>query len=145
MKNDLEILARTIYGEARGESRLGKAAVALVVLNRIKSNKKHLIGYVEVGGVRLPSIAETCLKPYQFSCWLAGDPNRALIESVDLNNGVFRECMEIANLAINGRLEDITKGATHYYNPKACKKPNWAVGRKPLYICGHHLFFRVLD
>lgn len=144
-KDDLDILARTIFGEARGETRTGKEAVAAVVINRIKSNKKHLIGYISVGKAQLANIAETCLKPYQFSCWLKNDPNRPLLEKVTLDNAVFRECFEIADLAIKGQLEDMTEGATHYFNPKACKMPKWAVGKKPLYVCGHHLFYRILD
>ena len=36
---DVDILARTIYGEARGESEIGKRAVASVILNRYKSGK----------------------------------------------------------------------------------------------------------
>lgn len=36
-ENDIDILARTIYGEARGETDLGKMAVASVILNRYKA------------------------------------------------------------------------------------------------------------
>lgn len=34
---DLDLLAKVVYGEARGESHLGKVAVAAVILNRVKS------------------------------------------------------------------------------------------------------------
>jgi N-acetylmuramoyl-L-alanine amidase len=36
---DLECMAKTIHHEARGESTIGKKAVAHVVLNRIESGK----------------------------------------------------------------------------------------------------------
>ncbi|MCI9177117.1 MAG: spore cortex-lytic enzyme [Clostridia bacterium] len=36
--NDLNLLARLVYGEARGESYTGQVAVAAVVLNRVKSS-----------------------------------------------------------------------------------------------------------
>lgn len=36
---DIDTLARTVWGEARGESLLGKEAVACVILNRHKSGK----------------------------------------------------------------------------------------------------------
>ena len=55
--SDLDILARTIYGEARGEKTVGKKAIACVVLNRYKSGK-WFAG---------KTIAETCQKIYQFS------------------------------------------------------------------------------
>lgn len=37
--SDLEVLARCVYGEARGEPYNGQVAVAAVVLNRVKSSK----------------------------------------------------------------------------------------------------------
>ena len=83
---DIDTLARTIYGEARGESRQGKIAVACVILNRVKRKKM-----------------------------------------------------------CDGEIEDITKGATHYYNPKACAQPNWAKGKAPCMVIGHHLFFNNID
>ena len=36
---DFEIMAKTIYGEARGESRQGQTAVACVIFNRFRSGK----------------------------------------------------------------------------------------------------------
>ena len=36
---DLEILAKTIFGEARGEGEQGQIAVACCIFNRQKSNK----------------------------------------------------------------------------------------------------------
>lgn len=38
-QSDLDILARCVYGEARGEPYNGQVAVAAVVLNRVKSSK----------------------------------------------------------------------------------------------------------
>ena len=37
--SDLNLLARLVYGEARGEEYIGQVAVAAVVLNRVKSSK----------------------------------------------------------------------------------------------------------
>ena len=39
IEHDIDILARTIYGEARGEKTAGKKAVACVIMNRYKSKK----------------------------------------------------------------------------------------------------------
>ncbi len=38
---DIDVLARTIYGEARGESISGMEAVASVVLNRVAFSKRR--------------------------------------------------------------------------------------------------------
>ena len=39
---DIDILVRTVYGEARGESALGKLAVAWVVVNRAREYRVGL-------------------------------------------------------------------------------------------------------
>lgn len=142
-QNDIETLARTLYGEARGENRQGKIAVACVVLNRVK--RKKMCGWRNINGYKIATIAATCLKPWQFSCWNKNDPNRKKIINVTLEDKKFAECYEIAQAACDDILEDITKGATHYYNPKACVQPNWAKGKAPCAVVGHHLFFNNID
>ncbi|MBQ2778035.1 MAG: cell wall hydrolase, partial [Peptococcaceae bacterium] len=37
--NDITVLAKMIHGEARGESYIGKVAVAAVILNRVEDKK----------------------------------------------------------------------------------------------------------
>lgn len=103
---DEEILARLIWGEARGESLDGKCAIANVVLNRMKSNGRYGHG---VKGV--------CLKPWQFSCFNANDPN--LQGMISVKGATFKECLSVAKAALRGLLADNTIGATHYFNPKA--------------------------
>lgn len=140
---DIVTLARTLYGEARGEDRQSKIAVACVVLNRVE--KKKQCGWRLIDGKKVPTIAATCLKPYQFSCWNEKDPNRKIIIAVTSEDKVFAECLDIAKLACSGKLKDETKGATHYYNPKACIKPRWAEGKTPCAVVGKHLFFNNVD
>lgn len=142
-EKDLDVLSRTLYGEARSESGLGKIAVACVVLNRVK--KRKMAGYEVIGGVKTPTIAATCLRKWQFSCWNENDPNRKIIIQVSAGNKIFANCIDIAAAVINEEVEDITKGATHYYNPKACAQPKWAIGKKPCVVIGHHLFFNDID
>lgn len=142
-ERDIDTLARTLYGEARGEDKQGRIAVACVVLNRVK--KQKMCGWRIVAGQKVPTIDATCLKKWQFSCWSENDPNRKIITDISLDNKRFAECYEIATAAVDGLLEDITKGATHYYNPKACAQPNWAKGKSPCAVVGHHLFFNNID
>lgn len=130
--DDRLALARTIYGEARGQPKVGMEAVANVVLNRVKSG-------------RYPnSVAQVCLQPFQFSCWNKNDPNRAKMENLKPGaNHVFDECLEIADDALAGVLPDHTFGATHYY-ANYIAEPFW-VKKSPMAqrtaTIGVHLFF----
>ena len=77
MNRDTDILARTIYGEARGESISGQEAIASVILNRVAFAKRR--GRYWWGN----TIAGVCLAPWQFSCWNENDLNRKIIERAD--------------------------------------------------------------
>lgn len=131
MNHDIDILARTIYGEARGEIDDGKRAIGLVVLNRYRS-KKWYSGN---------TIAEVCQKPWQFSCWNKKDPNCAKITTA--NESVLKPYWDLAERLVNGEYADITNGATHYH-AKNCH-PAWAKGKLPCAIIGNHLFFNNID
>ena len=133
-----DILARTIYGEARGESVRGKEAVAAVVMNRVR-RAREAGGTYWWGG----TVEAVCQRPWQFSCWNAGDPNRVKIEAVDDGNRVFQTCRRIARRALAGTLGDPTEGATHYHAKSV--NPPWARGRAPSAEIGHHLFYNDVE
>ncbi|OFX07924.1 MAG: hydrolase [Alphaproteobacteria bacterium RIFOXYD12_FULL_60_8] len=135
---DVDVLARTIYGEARGERIPGKEAIASVVLNRVKRA-------IERGGRYWwgTSIAEVCQKAWQFSCWNLSDPNREKILAVTEAHPVFATCLRIARRAVGGELDDATKGATHYHT-KAVHPP-WAWRQKPCAEIGSHLFYNAVE
>ncbi len=132
-----DILARTIYGEARGETLRGKEAVAAVVLNRVARTEER--GRYWWGG----DIAEVCTKPWQFSCWNPGDPNREKILAAQPGTKAFNCCRRIARRAVAGALKDPTGGATHYHH-KALNPP-WAKGRAPSAEIGDHLFYNDVE
>jgi len=137
MTEQADILARTLYGEARGETVRGKEAVAAVILNRVgRAREKR--GYWWGN-----SIETVCRKPWQFSCWNAADPNREKVMGVAPSNKVFASCLRIARRAINGGLEDPTRGATHYHAKSA--NPAWARGRPPSAEIGNHLFYNNVE
>lgn len=131
MNRDVDILARTIYGEARGESKQGQMAVALVIINRYQS-QKWFAG---------KTIADTCLKARQFSCWNSDDPNCEKIKNLTLDQ--LRPYYEVAQTAISGECIDITNGATHYHAKKI--NPVWARGKKPCAVIGNHIFYKNID
>ena len=136
---DIDILARTIYGEARSEGTEGMEAVACVVMNRYKSHK-WFCGYVIKDGAKVPSVAQTCLKRFQFSCWNKNDPNLPKIKRVTPEDKIFKLCLQIARAAVCGNLKDFTNGAV-YYHTKAIM-PKWAVGKSPCYEVKNHLFYK---
>lgn len=137
MNNDADILARTIYGEARGESISGQEAIASVVLNRVAFAKRK--GRYWWGN----NVAEVCKAPKQFSCWNENDANCRLLQKVDETNISFCICKRIALRALSGVLEDMTNNATHYHTLKV--RPKWAYGKIPCAEIGHHAFYNDIE
>ena len=136
-ENDIDILARTIFGEARGESAVGKKAIACIVLNRYKA-RKWFSG---------STIAETCQfcvkgsKYHQFSCWNEDDPNCKRIKNA--SDVELAECREIAEKFVDGVEKDFLCGACHYHALGV--NPAWAKGKKADFLIGHHLFYIGID
>ncbi len=126
---NVDVLARTLWGEARGEpTKQGREAVASVVLNRTKEPDRF-------GG----TVKEVCKKRKQFSCWNSGDPNLPKLLKVTESDPVFAECMAIATTAVAALLADPTSGATHYHAKSIT--PAWAIGKIPCARIGSHLFY----
>ena len=124
----LDVLARTVYGEARGESPLGKLAVAWVVVNRAHRARSGL--------------AAACLKSIHFSCWnnaRANDANQLRMMKAELSDPIFARCMIAAIEAVHGFVPDPTAGATHYHALSV--SPGWARGHSYETI-GRHRFYR---
>lgn len=124
-----EVLARTIWGEARGEGKAGMEAVASVILNRAKR-----------GGWFGDTITEVCRKPMQFSCWNPDDPNCIKTQEITVIDKQFAQALEIAEKAVAGDLPDRTKGATHYHTYRIT--PKWAASMKRLDQIGNHIFYK---
>lgn len=130
--HDLLTLARTIWGEARGESKTGREAVCHVMLNRAKSS-------------RYPSnVARVCLQPFQFSCWNKNDPNFRKIRNLQPGSfKTFDECLQVARDVLSGKVEDHTLGALHYY-ATSISAPAWVRNSpkaKMTAHIGHHKFY----
>lgn len=130
---DLEILARTIWGEARGEGQLGMEAVAAVIVNRVFDP-------------RWPdTIAEVCLQPKQFSCWNKDDPNRGKMLGANFSDIYFRRAYAVAAGAI-ADLADISRKANHYLAADLFDgplRPSWADPNKVTNRVGSHVFIRL--
>lgn len=126
---ELDTMARTVYGEARGESDVGKAAVAWVIKNR--AVKPGWWG---------KDIASVCLKRSQFSCWNADDPNASKCAAVDESNDALRHIKAICQAVLDGSIPDPTNGATHYHTKQVA--PPWAATALPCAVIGNHLFYK---
>ena len=128
----IDVLARTIFGEARGEPFDGQVAVAWSIKNRADKPGPDWWG---------DSITEVCLKARQYSAWNPNDPNRKKLEVASVGNPHFLRARGIACLVLNGDLPDPTGGATHYY-ADYIPAPKWAKGRTPTVKIGVHKFFK---
>ena len=134
---EMDVLARTIYGEARSEGQKGMEAVAHVVINRVKHAQRN--GEEFWWG---QDIITVCQMPYQFSCWNPGDPNRAKLMAVDEGDIYFATCIRIARRAVYGLLgEDPTLGGDHYHTVDVT--PYWSKGQTPTVRIGNHVFFKL--
>lgn len=127
----VDVLARTIWGEARGEGPGGMEAVASVILNR--AARPRWWGR---------DICGVALRPWQFSCWNANDPNLPKMESVGTSDREFRAALVIAARAVAGDLPDSTNGADSYVDLRVAR-PAWAANRQPVAKIGNHTFFKV--
>ncbi len=156
---DLNVLAQTIWGEARQEGTKGMIAVGNVIKNRAEANKKMF-------GQGIRGVA---LKPKQFSCWNQGDPNKEKLKDIlqydklvslrksptgepfnewfqkFKNTGEYLEyksylkAKEIAQQILNGSLPDPTKGAVYYHTLDV--KPIWRTKLDKVAQYGNHVFY----
>lgn len=134
---EADVMARTLWGEARGEGDRGMHAVANVILNRVAVAQAR--GSFWWGG----NVIEVCQKPFQFSCWNRDDPNLPKVKNVDENDIHFTTALRLSRRALIGVLPDLTNGATHYHERSI--NPYWARGRTPCAVIGRHVFYRILD
>lgn len=141
----LEVMARTMWGEARNEGFDGMQAVANVIMNRYKAAQKSSAKARQFGS----TIEEICKKPYQFSVWNKGDPNLKKMQAVDGSDRNFQQAISIADRALRGKMPDITNGADHYLNIAFTRQirggslPSWVNLSKKTAEIGQHTFLRL--
>ena len=112
---DVELVARLINGEARGEPYEGQVAVGAVILNRTRD-------------ARFPSsIAGVIYQPGAFTAIVDGQINAAIQES----------STRAARDALNGW--DPSGGAVFYFNPETSTN-KWIWSRTLIKIIGKHRF-----
>jgi spore germination cell wall hydrolase CwlJ-like protein len=128
---DFDAVVRTIWGEARGESAEGQAAVANVIKNRLSTGR---------WGGRLESVVKA---KSQFEPW--GNPDtRAAMLALSPDSPEYQQIAVIARQVLDGQAPDITNGATHFVAPQAQgalgrNMPAWA--KEPIATVGGHTFY----
>ena len=117
--SDVQLLARAINGEARGEPYEGQVAVGAVILNRVRDS-------------RFPNtIAGVIYQPGAFTAVSDGQIN----VPIDENSTVVKAARD----ALNGW--DPTDGAVYYFNPNTATN-KWIWSRPLRKTIGKHRFCR---
>ena len=117
--SDIQLMARAINGEARGEPYEGQVAVGAVILNRVKSSK-------------FPNtIAGVIYEKGAFTAVSDGQINVPIAE----NSTVYKAARD----AMNGW--DPTGGAIYYFNPDTATN-KWIWSRPLIKTIGKHRFCR---
>lgn len=115
--SDVQLLARAINGEARGETYEGQVAVGAVILNRVAHSS-------------FPNtIAGVIYQPGAFTAVSDGQINVAIEESSTV--------VKAARDALNGW--DPTEGAIYYFNPDTATN-KWIWSRLLIKTIGKHRF-----
>ena len=137
--DDKQLMALTIYGESRGESREGQIAVGSVVLERVDHR-----------GWDGDTIKEVCLMPWQFSCFLPQDPNYIDLKITARNfdaryekSSALQKCYAVASGLIDGtiaRTPEIAANHVCQYCTGAVN-PSWKSKMKLVATVGHHEFY----
>lgn len=130
---DVDVLTRTILGEAGGEGPGGMAAVASVIVNRTQDP-------------RYPhTVSAVAQQDKQFSTWNSADNGGNNPLRFDVNSPAYKQAQQIAQAVMDGHVVDQTGGSTHFYAPKGMKdgkEPDWFASEasksgKAIKIGGH--------
>lgn len=131
------LLAATIWKEARGEGTTGMQAVLNVIMNR--------------AGGKFSKADEVVMKPYQFAVWnnskdpdgdaqdLAQKARNGKLAKAD--DDAYLAAIQLVDLARQGKLKDVTGGATFYINPKHAN-PSWLKKMTKTKKIGNHQFYK---
>ena len=115
--SDIQLMARAINGEARGEPYEGQVAVGAVILNRVKSSKFPNT----IAGVIYQSGAFTAVADGQINV------------PIEEGSSVYKAARD----AMNGW--DPTGGCIYYFNPNTATN-KWIWSRPQVKTIGKHIF-----
>lgn len=151
LKKELWCISNNVYHEARGESLLGKAAVAHVTMNRVRhsdypNNICDVVYQAKLApSWRDPDVLIPVRHACQFSWYCDGksddivltDPNGDVIP-VEYNS--WRQSVETSLSVVLGYIKDPTDGSTHYFNHHI-SNPEWKSVYSFKKVLGNHSFY----
>jgi spore germination cell wall hydrolase CwlJ-like protein len=109
----LDVAARTLWQEARGEPAAGQVAVAHVMWNRVRDGRWG------------PNLATVCLWRAQFSGWyMPSDPNFKGACTLADNDPLLGRLQQLIIDAEHA--DDPTGGALFYYSTSLKDAPSWS-------------------
>jgi len=116
----------TVFLEARGEPDEGEAAVAFVILERMKRRRR--------------TVFEVIFDPWDFSCYHPREFDSELMcAAIRREDAAYEHSCEIARKAVDGMIENPAPGADHYFNYRQCD-PSWAKTMRFVRVIGKHVF-----
>ena len=114
-ENDLDLLARVVHSEAKGEPYDGQVAVAAVIINRVQHPE-------------FPNtIPGVVYEPLAFS----------VVANGQINKPADEKAIQAAHDALNGF--DPTGGALYFFNPSKTQS-KWIRSRPVVKTIGKHVF-----
>lgn len=122
---------RTIMGEVDpGDGDPGRAAVAAVILNRLRSGRFG------------DSVSDVVLQRNAFEPWSS---RRRELEGYSPNSSTYKQAGRVFDAIANGEIDDPTGGATHFYSPAGQRAlgrqpPDWGRGQPMVRIGGHDFY-----
>ena len=128
-------LAKTMWGEARGEGAEGMFAVGCVIRNRAAHPRWWGAGIVGV-------CQHSARGVYQFDCWSPRDPNRQKLLTVTAKDAAYAAALLAAHKLLVLKAADITHNADTYADLATCR-PAWANPARETVKIGRHTFFRL--
>jgi len=128
--DERDYLIRTLVFEASGETEIGMAAVAHVILNRKRSGRWG------------DKIQDVVTYPQQFEPWMTRKDD---IEKLSPSDPRYLKAAVIADGVLSGLISDPTAGATHFLNPIVVRQrrggslPSWTDAHGQPF--GRHVFY----
>ena len=137
---EIKCLATMVYGEARGEKKIGQVAVAYSAVNRARGKK---------------SLCDVVLAPYQYSIFNNNPALRAAALSLHIepaqknkiDQKTWGQARYVAELVVNKKVPDPTAGSTFYLAPavmkaRGWKYPKWARVYQKVAVIDNHEFYK---
>lgn len=137
------IIARTIFGEARGEPREGKEYVATVIYNRAGGDVSKFVNvcFAESQFSMWNAIAPASNAAYKPQTYKLLVPDQAFKNTEELK--AWEDCKELASKLVMKKFKP--KGNYNaYYNPKKAD-PSWKTKLTNTITVGNHIFGYLTD